>query len=74
VACDDVEKIVGKYLRENNIEVDYHKGGTIEKDMCHNIGIGTFDLAEVRVGKAPCHSPLEEVRFYNTELVRIFEH
>ena len=67
MCCDAIAEI-GKILATNNCDVILYKGGDIEKKLGEEIGVETFDIEKIGVGKANNHDPLQEVIFYRNQL------
>ena len=59
--CILAVNIINDFIRINNINLVLYKGGILEKNICQNIGIKSFNLEEVGVPKASSHQPKEEV-------------
>ena len=41
-----------------------YKGGTIERDICEELDIRSWNIEQMDLAKANCHDPREEVLFY----------
>ena len=69
--CRQIAKQVWRFLEVHNIEIVFHKGGDLERDLCYEIGIECMDLARFGISKYPekWHDPLEEIRFFYHSMV-----
>ena len=49
-----------------------YKGGTIEKNLCHALGMTSFNIENFKgLEKAYSHEPSEEVYNYYNQLVKL---
>ena len=53
--------VIDNFIKMNNINLVLYKGGSLEKNICENIGIKSLNLEDVGVPKASSHQPKEEV-------------
>ena len=69
--CRIVTTIVLNFINDNNIRYILYKGGTIERDLCDELHIPSYNI-ECRPGliKANCHDPKKEIHFYYNQVVK----
>ena len=69
--CRNAATVVKKFIDNNDIEFILYKGGTIERDLCEELCIPSYNI-ECKPGleKANCHDPKKEIRFYFNQLVK----
>ena len=60
------------FIAAHHINLVFYKGGCIEKRLCEDIGIDSYDMVNFGIPKAPSHDPCEEVHFYYKHLQEYF--
>ena len=71
LSCKDGVDVVVDFLRENEVQTIYYKGGTLERDFCFLTGYKCTNLEDYGVPKAPKelnHDPSLEVDFYHQRM------
>ena len=69
--CHQIVERIWRFLEKHNIEIVFYKGGTIEKDVCWEIGIPCENLEHYGISKYPekIHEPLDEIRYFYHQMV-----
>ena len=72
LACNTVLAKLNTFIVYNNIQLILYKGGTIEKELCKELDIPSYNI-ECFGGleKVESHDPQTEVNSYYTQLVEI---
>ena len=70
--CSDAERIVREFLSELQADLVFFKGGCIEKRLCCNIGVESFDIADLGLPKVNSHDPFREVQEHYKNLQEYF--
>lgn len=66
--CHSSRSIVRNFAERNEITVILYKGGTIEKRLCQDIGVHSYDIGKI-VPKVKTHDPREEVHLHMENIV-----
>ena len=68
--CSKVLEKINTFIVYNNIDVILFKGGTIERRLCQELGIPSYNLECLSdLGKVESHDPQTEVNGYYRQLV-----
>ena len=64
-------KKLSKFIVDNKIELVFYKGGEIEKEVCDELHIDSFNIEnfENKLEKVYSHDPYVEVNCYFTQLI-----
>ena len=57
---------------DNDIELVFYKGGEIEKKLCEELDIQSFNIENFNVEKVYSHNPYVEVNYYYNQLVEMY--
>ena len=66
--CTKALLLLRKFIIDNDVEIIFYKGGTIERQMCHALDITSLNIEAFGVKKAQSHVPREEVDCYFNQL------
>jgi hypothetical protein len=69
--CQQASEAVKEYIEKCNIHILLYKGGIIEKRLCSEIGIRSYNIELLSVPKANCHEARREVHFYWNKIKNI---
>ena len=59
--CSDAKVMLNDFIKRNDIKIILYKGGTIEKNVCTQIGIKSYNIEQFGVPKVTTHCPKEQV-------------
>ena len=70
--CEEALEKIGRFIDENDIDIILYKGGEIERDLCSDLGIPSYNIERIRgLEKAYSHDPRIEVNCYFSQLVEL---
>ena len=70
--CNTALDKIRRFIDENSIDFILYKGGEIEKDLCADIGIPSYNIESIKdLKKAYSHDPRTEVNCYYGQLVEL---
>ena len=64
-------KKLNNFIVDNDIELVFYKGGEIEKKLCEELDIQSFNIENFNVEKAYAHDPYVEVNYYYSQLIEM---
>ena len=69
--CSTAAEKLNKFIVDNEIDLVFYKQGAVEKNLCDEIDIDSFDieLFEEDLEKVYSHDPYEEVNCYFIQLI-----
>lgn len=68
--CETVIKVLKDFIEKNKIQFVLYKGGDIERNLCEEIGIPSYNIEALPgIEKAPNHDPEAEVRFHFKQIL-----
>ena len=70
--CDTALEKIGRFIDENDIDIILYKGGEIEKELCSDLGMPSYNIECIKeLEKVHSHDPRTEVNCYFTQLVEL---
>ena len=69
--CWTVLKELNNFIVDNDIELVFYKGGDIEKNLCQELDIQSYNIENFNIKKAYSHDPYEEVNYYYSQLIKM---
>ena len=69
--CRSAVKELNNFIVDNDIELVFYKGGEIEKKLCKELDIQSFNIENFNVEKAYSHDPYVEVNYYYSQLIEM---
>ena len=71
--CSTTREKLKSFIENNAIDLVLYKGGTIEKNLCAELGIDSFDIDyfENELQKIDSHDPYKKTNHYFIQLVEI---
>ena len=70
--CHTALEKIGRFVDENDIDIILYKGGEIEKDLCSDLGIQSYNIERINgLEKVYSHDPRTEVNCYFSQLVEL---
>ena len=66
-----VLKELNNFIVDNGIELIFYKGGDIEKNLCQELDIQSYNIENFNIKKAYSHDPYEEVNYYYSQLIKM---
>lgn len=70
--CLDAPRIVKEFVERNELKVLLYKGGIIEKRLCTEIDVPSYNIEKLSVKKASSHQPCVEVKDYLNQLKNMY--
>ena len=68
-SCSTVLAKVNEFIVNNDVELILYKGGTIEKDLCEELDIPSYNIeCFEEMEKAGSHDPCTEVHCYFSQI------
>ena len=70
--CSIAVTKIGKFIKDNGIDLILYKGGCIEKQICKELGISSFNIEKLGKFEKPySHDPYVEVDTYYEQLIQL---
>ena len=69
--CWTAVKELNNFIVDNDIELIFYKGGEIEKNLCKELDIQSFDIENFSLDRAYSHDPYVEMNCYYTQLIEM---
>ena len=69
--CWTVVKELNNFIVDNDIELVFYKGGEIEKNLCKELDIQSFNIENFNLEKVYSHDPYVEVNYYYRQLIEM---
>ena len=70
--CNTALRKIKRFIDENGIDFVLYKGGEIEKDLCADIGIPSYNIECIKdLEKVYSHDPRTEVDCYYGQLIEL---
>ena len=70
--CCDAAQIVKDFMSELQADLVFFKGGCLEKRLCIDVGVDSFDIAGLGLPKVNSHDPYTEVQEHYRNLQEYF--
>ena len=67
--CSTAIEKLNNFITDNEIDLILYKGGDIEKKLCDELEIASFNIEYFNLEKAYSHDPYEEVNHYFIQIV-----
>jgi len=64
LSCTSASSRLRQFVERNNITIIFYKGGHLEKDLCDEINVQSFNIERFNVPKINSHDPYTEVQGY----------
>ena len=69
--CLNVLKELNNFIVDNDIELVFYKGGDIEKNLCKELDIQSYNIENFDIEKVYSHDPYVEVNYYYRQLIEM---
>ena len=72
--CRQVLTLLKEFITNNSVELIHYKGGSIEKDMCNEMNIISFNIEHLHgLKKVSSHDPFVEVNNYFAQIMEMLK-
>ena len=71
--CSATQKLAS-FVRRNSIQVIFYKGGILERNLCAQINVPSFNIEFLNVPKVNSHDPVVEVKAHYQYLMENYRH
>ena len=69
--CIEAKDILKNFVLSLDADIIFYKGGIFERDISTEIGIGSFDIAQLGVKKVNSHDPKKEIQLHYKQIIRM---
>ena len=70
-SCLSAVKELNNFIVDNDIELIFYKDGGIEKKLCEELDIQSFNIENFNLEKVYSHDPYVEVNYYYRQLIEM---
>ena len=67
--CWTAVKELNNFIVDNDIDMICYKGGDVEKNLCEELDIQSFDIENYNLEREYSHDPYVEMNFYYRQLI-----
>jgi len=67
--CRTAVKELNNFIVDNDIDLVFYKGGDVEKNLCTELDIQSFNIENFDLERVKSHDPYVEMNFYYRQLI-----